>query len=153
MDYLIGWHCPAYLFSTLTTRARLHISIRNCSNGVNWKYFWTWVPVPVPSVKCGQESLPGLCLLMSPAEAAWRGRCWLYLMTWYRLSLLVIWSVWTGVWAKVHECAAHFSLSVGWMLLTQYSAGLIAREMNGKCLAQVYIRPVLALQHRDCLEL
>lgn len=51
------------------------------------------------------------------------------------------------------EGVTHFFLSIVWLLLTQYPAGLTAREMNGKCLGQVHIMPVLALQHRNCPKL
>lgn len=136
MDYFICRHCPAYLFRILTTRAHLHTSISKwfSSNGVSWKYFWAQVPVPVQSVKGGQQLLSGPHLQISPPEVVWRGRCWVHLVTWRRPRLLLIWFEWTGGWTKLPEGIARLFLSIGWMLWTQYPSRLTDREVNGKYL-------------------
>lgn len=155
MDCFICWHCPAHLFRALTTRTYFHISVSKwfSSNGVSWKFFWTQVSDPVQSVKMGQQLLWGPHLLVPPPEVLWSGRCWTHFVTSHRPRLVLIWSGWTGGWTKLPEGTAHFFLSPGWMLWTQYASRLSGREVNGKLLGQVHIVPVLAVQHRGSPEL
>lgn len=132
MDYFICWHCPAYLFGTLTTRPYFHISISKwfSSNGVSWKYFWAQVSVPVQSVKVGQQLLSSPHFLVSSPEVLWRGRFWTYLVTSHRPRLLLICSGWAGGGTKLPEGIAHFFLSIGWILWIQYPSRLTRKWME-----------------------